>query len=61
LLESRDELLGDFTRLRLRPLPQALDRGLLLEAEATARELGSLTLTDALDYCDLLSRLAPER
>jgi hypothetical protein len=40
---------------------RALDRGLLLEAEASARELGSLSLTDALDYCDLLARLAPDR
>jgi hypothetical protein len=52
---------GDLPRLALRTLPRALDRGLLLEAEATARELGSLSLTDALDYCDLLARLAPDR
>jgi hypothetical protein len=40
---------------------RAVDRGNLLEAEANARELGRLSLADALDYCDLLARQTPER
>src|SRR5262245_51641519 len=40
-----------YTRFR-----RAVDRGNLLEAEANARELGRLSLEDALDYCDLFAR-----
>jgi hypothetical protein len=40
---------------------RALDRGNLLEADSPARELRRLTLLDALEFCDLLARQAPER
>lgn len=40
---------------------RAIDRGNLIEADSAARELGHLNLPDALDYCDLLARQAPER
>jgi hypothetical protein len=40
---------------------RALDHGNLLEADSAARELGQLNLADALEFCDLLARLAPER
>jgi hypothetical protein len=40
---------------------RAIDRGNLTLAEAAARELPTLNLADALDYCDLLAREAPER
>jgi hypothetical protein len=40
---------------------RAIDGGNLLHAEAAARNLGQLSLADALDYCDLLARQAPER
>jgi hypothetical protein len=32
-----------------------------LEADSAARELGQLNLQDALEFCDLLARLAPDR
>jgi hypothetical protein len=40
---------------------RALERSNLFEAEMAARELPTLSLTDALEYCDLLGREAPER
>jgi hypothetical protein len=40
---------------------RAVDHGNLLEAEAAARELPSLSLADALDYCDLLAQREPAR
>jgi hypothetical protein len=40
---------------------RAVERGNLLRAEAAARQLGRLSLTDALEFCDLLARQAPER
>ena len=40
---------------------RAVDHGNLLEADAAARQLGQLNLPDALEFCDLLARLAPNR
>jgi hypothetical protein len=40
---------------------RAVERGNLLEADSAARELGQLNLPDALEFCDLLARLAPDR
>jgi len=40
---------------------RAIERGHLFHAETAARELPQLNLSDALDYCDLLARQAPER
>jgi hypothetical protein len=40
---------------------RAIERNNLIEADSCARELGKLSLKDALDYCDLLARQAPER
>jgi hypothetical protein len=44
-----------YTRFR-----RAVERGNLLEAEASAREPGRRSLKDALDYIDLLAQRAPE-
>jgi hypothetical protein len=38
-----------------------VDHGNLLEADSAARELGQLNLPDALEFCDLLARFAPDR
>jgi len=40
---------------------RAIERGNLVEAEASARELHTVSLVDALDYVDLLATRAPER
>ena len=40
---------------------RAVQRGQLMAAEAAARELGKLTLTDALSLTVLLAEQAPER
>jgi hypothetical protein len=40
---------------------RAVERGNLLEAESAARELKELSITDALDYCDLLAQREPQR
>ncbi len=39
----------------------AIERGNLIEAEAAARELPTLSLSDALDYCDLLAQREPAK
>jgi hypothetical protein len=39
----------------------AVERGNLLRAETAAHQLGRLSLPDALEFCDLLARHAPER
>jgi hypothetical protein len=40
---------------------RAIERGNLLAADTAARELGGLSLRDALDYIELVARREPER
>jgi hypothetical protein len=40
---------------------RAVQRGNVLEAETAARELGNLTLADALSLCELLAARDPQR
>ena len=40
---------------------RAVERGNLLAAEAAARDLPTLSLADALDYCDLLAQREPAK
>jgi hypothetical protein len=40
---------------------RAIERGNLFAADAAARELGGLSLRDALDYIELVARSEPDR
>jgi len=40
---------------------RAVERGNVIEAESAARELHTMSLADALDYCDLLAQREPAK